>query len=106
MLRPEQNNKLLHKKFRQYLERANKNDLLRKLPELHEAATEKNNCLSCASCCKNYSPRFKTPDVKRISRHLGMKESQFIDRYLVVDDEGDFVGRSTPCSFLGADNMC
>mgnify|MGYP001067110076 CR=1 FL=1 len=35
-----------------------------------------------------------------------MKESVFIEKYLRVDEEGDFVAKSTPCPFLGADNFC
>jgi Fe-S-cluster containining protein len=88
------------------LQRADKNKVLKQLPRLHEEAFEKNNCLQCAACCKNYSPRFKTPDLKRISRHLGMRESEFIDTYLDVDNEGDFVVKSSPCPFLGTDNFC
>lgn len=94
------------KHYRQYLQRAKKNEVLAKLPALHEEAFSNIDCLQCASCCKNYSPRFKTPDVKRISRHLKMRESEFIDKYLQVDDEGDFVVKSKPCPFLGADNFC
>jgi hypothetical protein len=94
------------KKFQQYLQRADKNKVLKQLPQLHGEAFEKIDCLQCAACCKNYSPRFKTPDVKRISKHLRMKESEFIDAYLNVDEEGDFVVKSTPCPFLGADNFC
>ena len=94
------------KLFKNFLARANKNKVLNALPQLHEEAFEKVDCLKCAACCKNYSPRFKTPDVKRISRHLGMKESIFIETYLRVDDEGDFVTKSTPCPFLGSDNYC
>ena len=52
---------------------------------LEEEAFEKIDCLQCAACCKNYSPRFKTPDVKRISKHLGIKESVFIETYLNVE---------------------
>src|SRR6185369_12956489 len=51
-------------------------------------------------------PRFKTPDIKRISRHLGMRESDFIDKYLLVDEEGDFVANAKPCPFLEEDNRC
>ena len=98
--------KELQKKFRQFLQRADKNKVLKQLPRLHEEAFEKIDCLQCAACCKNYSPRFKTPDVKRISKHLGMKEGAFIDIYLNVDEEGDFVVKKTPCPFLGADNYC
>lgn len=94
------------KRFKIYLHRTDKNKVLRQLPKLHEEAFAKNDCVSCAACCKNYSPRFKTTDVKRISKHLGMRESMFIDKYLVVDVEGDFVAKSAPCPFLGSDNFC
>lgn len=98
--------KTQQKSFRQLLQRTEKNKVLKQLPRLHEQAFEKIDCLQCAACCKNYSPRFKTPDVKRISRFLGMRESQFIDTYLNVDEEGDFVVKTSPCPFLGADNAC
>ncbi len=94
------------KKYSSYLERADKNKVLKQLPHLNDEAFEKIDCLQCAACCKNYSPRFKTPDVKRISKHLGLKESVFIETYLNVDEEGDFVVKSTPCPFLGKDNYC
>ncbi len=94
------------KQYKQFLQRADKNSVLRQLPQLHEEAFEKIDCLQCAACCKNYSPRFKTPDIKRISKHLKLKESVFIDTYLTLDTEGDYVAKSTPCPFLGADNFC
>lgn len=76
------------------------------LPELHEEAFRQVSCLECAACCKNYSPRFKTPDIKRISKHLGMKEGVFIETYLRLDEDGDYVARTAPCPFLGSDNQC
>ncbi|MEO6668927.1 MAG: YkgJ family cysteine cluster protein [Ferruginibacter sp.] len=94
------------KKYKQFLNRADKNAVLKKLPGLHEEAFENINCLDCAACCKNYSPRFKTPDLKRISKHLKMKEGDFIEKYLTLDTEGDYVVRSKPCPFLGSDNYC
>ena len=92
--------------YRQFLQRADKNKVLKKLPGLHDEAFSKIDCLQCANCCKNYSPRFKTTDIKRISKHLRMRESDFIEKYLKVDEDGDFVARSTPCPFLGQDNFC
>lgn len=94
------------KVFRQYLHRADKNKVLKQLPALHEEAFEKIDCLECANCCKNYSPRFKTPDIKRLARHLQMKEGEFIDTYLKLDEDGDYVANSKPCPFLGIDNRC
>jgi Fe-S-cluster containining protein len=96
-----------HKKqYKQFLHRADKNKVLKALPELHEAAFEKIDCLQCANCCKNYSPRFKTPDIKRIAKELKIKEGEFINQYLRVDEEGDYVLQSKPCAFLGEGNAC
>jgi Fe-S-cluster containining protein len=94
------------KKYKQFLQRADKNKVLKQLPDFHEEAFSNINCLDCAACCKNYSPRFKTPDIKRISKHLKLKEGDFIEKYLVLDKEGDYVVNSKPCPFLGNDNYC
>jgi uncharacterized protein len=94
------------KVFKQYLQKADKNKVLKQLPRLHEEAFEKIDCLQCANCCRNFSPRFKTPDIKRIAKHLNMKEGSFIETYLRLDEEGDYVVKSTPCPFLGTDNRC
>ena len=94
------------KKYKQFLSRADKNKVLKALPGLHDEAFSKIDCLQCANCCKNYSPRFKTPDIKRISKVLGLRESEFIEKYLLVDEEGDFIVNTKPCPFLGADNFC
>src|SRR6478735_5846390 len=101
-----QADKIQQKKYKQFLQRADRNKVLKALPALHEEAFEKINCLDCAACCKNYSPRFKTPDIKRISKHLRLKESEFIETYLRLDEDGDYVVKSKPCPFLGDDNYC
>ncbi len=94
------------KQYQHFLKKADKGKLLKKLPDLHQEAFSKIDCLQCAACCRNYSPRFKTPDIKRISKHLKMKEGVFIETYLRLDEDGDYVVKSTPCAFLGADNFC
>lgn len=94
------------KLYKQFLLRPDKNKVLKQLPGLHEEAFSKIDCLDCAACCKNYSPRFKTPDIKRISKHLRMKEGEFIEQYLNLDSDGDYVVKIKPCPFLGADNYC
>jgi len=94
------------KKYKQFLQKPDKKSLLKVLPDLHDEAFEKIDCLDCAACCKNYSPRFKGPDIKRISKHVGMRETEFIDKYLVMDNDGDYVANTKPCPFLGADNFC
>ncbi|HEY0298405.1 MAG TPA: YkgJ family cysteine cluster protein [Arachidicoccus sp.] len=94
------------KKYAQQLQKVNKNTVLKQLPTLHKEAFEKVDCLQCAQCCKTYSPRFKMPDIKRISKYVGMKESQFIQQYLRMDEDGDYVVQSTPCAFLQENNEC
>jgi len=94
------------KQYKYFLQKANKNTVLKQLPDLHETAFRKIDCMQCANCCKKYSPRFKMPDIKRIAKHLNMKEGDFIETYLTLDEEGDYVVRSLPCPFLGEDNFC
>jgi Fe-S-cluster containining protein len=94
------------KQYKNFLQRADKNKVLKALPDLHVEAFTKIDCLQCAACCKNYSPRFKTTDIKRISKHLKLRESVFIDTYLNLDSDGDYVVKSSPCPFLGSDNYC
>jgi len=94
------------KMYKNFLSRVDKKEVLRALPELHEKAFAEINCLQCAHCCKTYSPRFKTPDIKRISKKLKLRESELIEKYLRLDEDGDYVTRTSPCPFLGTDNHC
>lgn len=76
------------------------------MQELHEDEFKKTDCLTCANCCKTTGPLFTDKDVKRIAKHFRQKPQQFIDTYLKVDEENDYVLQSVPCTFLGADNYC
>lgn len=102
----EKKSKDRQKDYKRFLQRVHKNDVLKHQQDIHEEAVQKIDCLSCANCCKHYSPRFKTPDIKRISKKLRMKEGEFIETYLRLDEEGDYVTKSAPCPFLGSDNAC
>jgi uncharacterized protein len=92
--------------YKKFLHRADKKQTLRAIPALHEEAFENINCLNCANCCKNYSPRFKATDIKRISKVMQMKEGVFIETYLMLDEDNDYVTTTKPCPFLGEDNFC
>lgn len=94
------------KQYKGFLQRADKRKVLDQLPDLNDAAFAAIDCLQCANCCRNHSPRFKTTDIKRISKRLKLKEGDFIETYLRLDDEGDYVVKSTPCPFLDSDNYC
>jgi uncharacterized protein len=73
---------------------------------LHDEAFERFDCLNCGNCCRTTSPRFLQADIQRLSRHLKMKVSDFLDTYLVMDEDGDYVFPTAPCPFLMDDNKC
>lgn len=74
--------------------------------ELHDEAFEKIDCLDCANCCKTTGPLFTDKDIERIAKHFRMKPQEFIETYLRIDEDNDYVLQSVPCTFLGADNYC
>ena len=39
-------------------------------------------------------------------KYLKQKPSQFIEEYLRVDEDNDYVLQNVPCTFLGVDNFC
>ena len=65
------------------------------------------DCLSCSNCCRQMTPTFTSSDVRRISKHLGMSSDSFRERWLRLDQNGDWMNRSLPCQFLDTQtNMC
>jgi Fe-S-cluster containining protein len=94
------------KKVFRKMKQAKPNDLDQKFHKGHEAEFKKMDCLSCANCCKTTSPIFRDADIRRISKHLRVKEGKFISDYLRMDEEQDYVLKSSPCSFLEKDNSC
>ncbi len=76
------------------------------MQQLHDAEFQKTDCLKCANCCKTTGPLFTNKDIERIAKHFRLKPQQFIDKYLHMDEENDYVLKSVPCAFLGADNYC
>jgi hypothetical protein len=74
--------------------------------ELHQREFEKINCLACAKCCRDLGPLLTDRDIQKLSQFLKIKPSAFTDKYLRIDEDGDFVFKSMPCPFIGDDNYC
>ena len=72
----------------------------------HDQAFEKIACLSCANCCKTTSPIFYQRDIERAAKAVKLKPGAFIEKYLRVDEDQDFVLQQAPCPFLNTDNYC
>ena len=95
-----------NKKLLNQLKKSRPRDLDDRFHELHEEVFQEIDCLECANCCKTTSPIFIPADIDRIARGLRMKSVDFIEQYLRVDEEGDYVLKTAPCPFLGDDNKC
>lgn len=87
-----------------------KNKKIRNLDNLfhdaHEETFEKTDCLACANCCKTTSPIFYQKDIERLAKRLRMRPGEFIEKYLRIDEDKDYVLTKAPCPFLGTDNYC
>ena len=73
---------------------------------LHNEITAKNDCLTCANCCRSLGPLITNKDIDNIAKSLRMKSADVILTYLKIDEDGDFVFRTMPCPFLMNDNYC
>jgi Fe-S-cluster containining protein len=73
---------------------------------LHEEVFAEIDCLTCANCCKTTSPVFYQNDIERASNALKMKPGDFVETYLKIDEDNDYVLKSAPCPFLDSGNHC
>lgn len=94
------------KAFFQKLKKEKPKNLDEHFHALHHEAFEKFNCLDCANCCSTISPIVTDKDIERLAKHFRKRPADFIQEYLYLDDDGDYVFQSTPCPFLLPDNYC
>ena len=73
---------------------------------LHDKVFKEIDCLDCANCCKSIPPIINETDSRRIAKYLGMKVTEFKDKYVTLDEDMDMVMNQSPCPFLQADNKC
>ena len=95
-----------NKKYFDKLKKKQPKNLDYVMQELHNVEFKKTDCLQCANCCKTTGPLFTSADIERISKHLRQKPQQFIDQYLRIDEDKDYVLQNVPCTFLDSDNTC
>lgn len=95
-----------HKSFFAKLKKKPPKHLDYLMQELHDQEFQRTDCLQCANCCKTTGPLFTDKDIERIAKNFKLKSTQFIDQYLRIDEDQDYVLQSVPCTFLGMDNYC
>lgn len=95
-----------NKKYFQIIKKRTPKNLDVVVHKLHDKVFDYTDCLDCGNCCRTTSPIFIEKDIKRIAKHLRMKEIQFIEQYLERDSDDFWVLKEAPCAFLGDDNYC
>lgn len=95
-----------NKKYFEKLKKKPPRNLDQVMQDIHEEEFAKTDCLQCANCCKTTGPLFTNPDIERISKFLKLRPQEFIERYLKIDEENDYVLKAVPCTFLDAENYC
>lgn len=100
------NKAIENKKFLLDLKKKNPRKVDNAFHQIHDEVFEEIDCLTCANCCKTTSPIFYQTDIERVSKALRMKPGDFIEKYLRVDDDHDYVLKSSPCPFLDSENYC
>lgn len=99
-------NKDRNKKLSKSLQKSKPRELDARFHNLHDEVFKEIDCLKCANCCKTTSPIFRDVDIKRIAQHLRTSEADFVKKHLKLDEENDYVLKSSPCLFLQEDNTC
>ena len=99
-------NQKAHRNFFIKLRKKTPKNLDAIMEKLHEDEFKKSDCLQCANCCKTTSPIFRQPDIRRMAKALRMKESQLVAQYLRLDEDDDYVLKTSPCFNLLPDNTC
>lgn len=95
-----------HKKFLNKIKQRPPKKLDEEMLDIHHEVFDRIDCLSCANCCKTTGPLFTQKDIERLAKLFKIKPAQFIEKYLRIDEDNDYVLQSVPCPFLGADNYC
>ena len=95
-----------NKKYLQVLKKKDGREVDDAFHTVHDEVFEGMDCLTCANCCKTTSPIFYQTDIERVAKSLRMKPGEFIEKYLRIDEDNEYVLKSSPCPFLDADNYC
>ena len=95
-----------NKEFLKSLKRKDPRKIDAAFHNAHEEVFAETDCLQCANCCKTTSPIFYPTDIDRVAKFLRIKPGDFIQTYLRIDEDNDYVLQVAPCPFLGDDNYC
>ena len=71
----------------------------------YEDVARQIDCCACGNCCREVTPIFSDTDVLRLATGLGMSTGEFVERFLIKDEDSDMILRDSPCPFY-AGSLC
>jgi uncharacterized protein len=75
--------------------------------EKSDSVASRIDCLTCANCCKTISPIIEPEEISVIQNHLKIDGNVLFEKYIEMDEDGDFVFKIQPCPMLNLmDNKC
>lgn len=74
--------------------------------ETTDAVWKQIDCTTCANCCRTMQIEVDNKDITRLAGRLKLTIPQFTKRYIAVAEDKTKHFTSTPCPFLGEDNLC
>jgi len=95
-----------NKKFFERLRKQNPTNLDQTCNSFHDEVFEVIDCLKCANCCSSTGPLLLNKDIDRLAKVNGQRPGVFADKYLKIDEDGDYVFKQMPCVFLEENNYC
>lgn len=88
------------------LKKQKPSDLDYSIRVINNKVFDKIDCKECANCCRTLGPRITKRDIEIISKKLNLTPNRFIDKYLKIDTDNDYIFNSTECPFINNDNLC
>jgi uncharacterized protein len=64
------------------------------------------DCRGCGDCCRGLDISVTAPDIRRLSRGIGIAPEEFAGRYTRLDEDGDPEIPSAPCCPFLSGNLC
>lgn len=58
------------------------------------------DCKECSNCCKEVTMVLDNKDIDKFAKGLKLTGTQFTEKYLIKDEEGDIIFNKKPCPFL------
>lgn len=92
--------------FRNHLSKFKEEEIDKQVHELNNHISPQIDCTACGNCCRSLMINVDNTDAQRLSDHLQLTQTQFMDKYVEVSSSGNLaIMNAIPCHFLHT-NKC